>query len=197
MASLRDSIPQYLTPVLRRRETVIDDARQSGCSIFSYRPTSSYRAKAQRESKEDYTRLAKVRDGTREGGRAMSKGKQGQDQLSALFSQRFNDREAAPTEQPAAENAPRRPGRPPKAIKRKTVSFFLQPKVAERLDDAYYAWNAGLSREHGLAEPNSAKWCLRRVGAARGAPGGRVGRSIDTMLVTQLPVVVNNIVLIK
>ena len=77
----------------------------------------------------------------------MSKGKQGQDQLSALFSQRFNDREAAPTEEGAAEQAPRRPGRPPKAIKRKTVSFFLQPKVAERLDDAYYQWNAGLSRE--------------------------------------------------
>ena len=77
----------------------------------------------------------------------MSKDKQGQDQLSALFSQRFNDRESAPTEQPAAEVAPRRPGRPPKAIKRKTVSFFLQPKVAERLDDAYYAWNAGLDGE--------------------------------------------------
>ena len=77
----------------------------------------------------------------------MSKGKQGQDQLSALFSQRFNDREAAPTEQPAAEVEPRKRGRPPKAIKRKTVSFFLQPKVAEQLDDAYYAWNAGLSRE--------------------------------------------------
>ena len=77
----------------------------------------------------------------------MSEGKQGQDQLSALFSQRSKDREAAPTEQPAAENAPRRPGRPAKAIKRKTVSFFLQPRVAERLDDAYYAWNAGLSRE--------------------------------------------------
>ena len=77
----------------------------------------------------------------------MSDSKQGQDQLSALFSQRFKDREAAPTEQPAAEVAPRRPGRPPKAIKRKTVSFFLQPKVAERLDDAYYQWNADLARE--------------------------------------------------
>lgn len=59
MAGLQESIPQYLTPVLRRRETVIDDARQSGCSIFSYRPTSSYRAKAQRESQEDYVCLAK------------------------------------------------------------------------------------------------------------------------------------------
>ena len=77
----------------------------------------------------------------------MSKGKQGQDQLSALFSQRFTDRESETTEEGAAENAPRRPGRPPKAIKRKTVSFFLQPKVAERLDDAYYQWNAGLARE--------------------------------------------------
>jgi hypothetical protein len=59
MAGLQDSIPQYLTPTLRRRETVIDDARQSGCSVFSYRPSNSYRAKAQRESKEDYLRLAK------------------------------------------------------------------------------------------------------------------------------------------
>ena len=59
IAGLNESVPQYLTPVLRRRETFIDDARQSGCSIFSYRPTSSYRAKAQRESQEDYLRLAK------------------------------------------------------------------------------------------------------------------------------------------
>ena len=77
----------------------------------------------------------------------MAKGKQGQDQLSALFSQRFTDREAAPTEQPAGEAAPRKRGRPTKAVQRKTVSFFLLPKVAERLDDAYYAWNAGLARE--------------------------------------------------
>ena len=77
----------------------------------------------------------------------MSDGKQGQDQLSALFSQRFEDREAAPIEEGAVENAPRRPGRPPKAVKRKTVSFFLQPKIAERLDDAFYSWNAGLSKE--------------------------------------------------
>ena len=54
----------------------------------------------------------------------MSDSKQGQDQLSALFSQRFNDREAASTEQPAAEVAPRRPGRPPKAIKRKNCLLF-------------------------------------------------------------------------
>lgn len=58
LSGLKESIPQHLTPVLRRRETVVDDARQSGCSIFSYRPTSSYRAKAQRESQEDYLRLA-------------------------------------------------------------------------------------------------------------------------------------------
>ena len=77
----------------------------------------------------------------------MSDSKQGQDQLSALFSQRFTDREAAPTEQPAGEAAPRKRGRPTKAVQRKTVSFFLLPKVAERLDDAYYAWNAGLARE--------------------------------------------------
>ena len=84
----------------------------------------------------------------------MSEGKQGQDQLSALFSQRFKDREGAPTEERVMEKALRRPGRPEKAIKRKTVSFFLQPRVAERLDDAYFAWNgAG-----------------KRFGAARGDP---------------------------
>lgn len=59
MVGLQESIPQYLAPTLRRRETVIDDARQSGCSVFSYRPSNSYRAKAQRESQEDYLRLAK------------------------------------------------------------------------------------------------------------------------------------------
>ena len=77
----------------------------------------------------------------------MSEDKQGQDQLSALFSQRFKDRESAPTEQPIAQKAPRKRGRPPKAVQRKTVSFFLLPKVVERLDDAYYQWNAGLSKE--------------------------------------------------
>ena len=77
----------------------------------------------------------------------MSESKQEQDQLSALFSQRFKDRESTPTEQPAAEKAPRKRGRPSKAVQRKTVSFFLQPKLAERLDDAYYQWNTGLSKE--------------------------------------------------
>ena len=77
----------------------------------------------------------------------MSDDKQGQDQLSALFSQRFKDRDAAPAEQAVAEKASRKRGRPPKAVQRKTVSFFLLPKLAERLDDAYYAWNAGLSKE--------------------------------------------------
>ena len=64
-----ESIPQYLTPVLRRRETVIDDARQSGTAQYSVTGrTSSYRAKAQRESQEDYTRLAKfVMERVREG----------------------------------------------------------------------------------------------------------------------------------
>ena len=77
----------------------------------------------------------------------MSDDKQGQDQLSALFSQRFKDRESTPTEQPAAEKAPRKRGRPSKAVQRKTVSFFLQPNLAERLDDAYYQWNAALAGE--------------------------------------------------
>lgn len=77
----------------------------------------------------------------------MAKGKQGQDQLSALFSQRFKDRDATPAEEPAPKKAPRKRGRPPKAVQRKTISFFLIPKLAERLDDAYYQWNAGLSKE--------------------------------------------------
>lgn len=77
----------------------------------------------------------------------MSEGKQDRDQLSALFSQRFKDREAAPEEDRASEAPPRKRGRPPKAIQRKTVSFFLIPELAERLDDAYYQWNAGLSKE--------------------------------------------------
>ena len=75
----------------------------------------------------------------------MSDDKQGQDQLSALFSQRFKDRDAAPTEAPVADKPSRKRGRPVKAVQRKTVSFFLLPKVAERLDDAYYQWNAALA----------------------------------------------------
>lgn len=55
---LRGNMPNYLAPVIRKRETLIEDAWQSGCSIFSYRPTNTYRAKAQRESREDYVRLA-------------------------------------------------------------------------------------------------------------------------------------------
>ena len=77
----------------------------------------------------------------------MAKGKQGQDQLSALFSQRFKDQDAVPIEERAVEKPTRKRGRPPKAVQRKTVSFFLLPKLAERLDDAYYQWNAGLSKE--------------------------------------------------
>ena len=77
----------------------------------------------------------------------MSESKQDQDQLSALFSQRFKDRASAPAEQPAADKGPRKRGRPPKAVQRKTVSFFLLPTLADRLDDAYYQWNAGLSKE--------------------------------------------------
>lgn len=77
----------------------------------------------------------------------MAKDKQGQDQLSALFSQRFKDQDAAPVEERAVEKPRRKRGRPPKAVQRKTVSFFLIPKLAERLDDAYYQWNAGLSKE--------------------------------------------------
>ena len=65
----------------------------------------------------------------------MSDDKQGQDQLSALFSQRFQDRDEVQREEPVAETAPRKRGRPPKAVQRKTVSFFLQPKLAERLDE--------------------------------------------------------------
>ena len=33
------------------------------------------------------------------------------------------------------------------ALSRKTVSFFLQPQLTARLDDACNQWNAGLSKE--------------------------------------------------
>ena len=77
----------------------------------------------------------------------MSDGKQERDQLSALFSQRFKDQDAAPAEERAEEEPTRKRGRPRKAVQRKTVSFFLIPELAERLDDAYYDWNAGLSKD--------------------------------------------------
>ena len=64
----------------------------------------------------------------------MAKGKQDQDQLSALFSQRFKDQDTAPVEKRAAKAPTQKRGRPPKAVQRKTVSFFLLPKVAEQLD---------------------------------------------------------------
>ena len=102
----------------------------------------------------------------------MSDEKQGQDQLSALFSQRFKSRDAAPAEQPAGEVAPRKRGRPPKAIQRKTVSFFLQPKVAERLDDAYYQWNAGLSKESRISRAEFREMVLEK-GLQQVARAGR------------------------
>ena len=58
LEELRKNMPNFLTPVIRKRETLIEDAWQSGCSIFSYQPSNSYRAKAQRESQQDYMRLA-------------------------------------------------------------------------------------------------------------------------------------------
>ena len=33
---LRNNMPDYLEPVVRKRETLIEDAWQSGCPIFSY-----------------------------------------------------------------------------------------------------------------------------------------------------------------
>ena len=58
MEALREGAPQLLAPVLRKRQTLIEDARDAGHSIFSYVPGSSYRKKAQRESQEDYLALA-------------------------------------------------------------------------------------------------------------------------------------------
>ena len=58
LEELRGNMPDHLAPVIRKRETLVDDAWQSGCSIFSYQPSNSYRAKAQRESQQDYISLA-------------------------------------------------------------------------------------------------------------------------------------------
>ena len=77
----------------------------------------------------------------------MSDSKEAQDQLSALFSQRFDEQDAAPTREPALETKRRKRGRPSKAVKRKTVSFFVVPEILARLDDAYYRFNVGLSKE--------------------------------------------------
>ena len=102
----------------------------------------------------------------------MAKGKQGQDQLSALFSQRFKDQDTAPTEERAAEKPTRKRGRPPKAVQRKTVSFFLIPKLAERLDDAYYLWNAGLSKETRISRAEFREMVLEK-GLQQVARAGR------------------------
>ena len=77
----------------------------------------------------------------------MSDAKQAQDQLSVLFSQRFDERDATPTEEPPRATKRRKRGRPPKSVKRKTASFFVVPELLARLDDAYYQFNAGLSKE--------------------------------------------------
>ena len=59
LEALRGTIPKYMAPELRKRKTLIDDARRSGSSIFNYTPGNAYRKKAQRESQEDYLSLAK------------------------------------------------------------------------------------------------------------------------------------------
>jgi len=58
LEDLRQNMPGLMAPIIRKRETLIEDAWQSGCSIFSYQPSNKYRAKAQRESQQDYMRLA-------------------------------------------------------------------------------------------------------------------------------------------
>ena len=58
LEDLRQNMPGRLAPILRKRETLIEDAWQTGRSIFSYKPSNNYRAKAQRESQADYLRLA-------------------------------------------------------------------------------------------------------------------------------------------
>ena len=55
---LCQNMPSLLAPIIRKRETLIEDSWQAGCSIFTYQPSNSYRAKAQRESQRDYMRLA-------------------------------------------------------------------------------------------------------------------------------------------
>ena len=92
----------------------------------------------------------------------MAKGKQGRDQLSALFSQRFKDQDAEPVEERVSEKLTRKRGRPRKEVQRKTVSFFLIPKLAERLDDAYYQWNAGLSKERRISRAEFREMVLEK-----------------------------------
>lgn len=92
----------------------------------------------------------------------MSDTKQAKDQLSALFSQRFTDRDATPTEEPARATTRRKRGRPPKAVKRKTVSFFVVPEILARLDDAYYQFNAGLSKETRMSRAEFREMVLRK-----------------------------------
>lgn len=60
LEDLRQNMRDRLAPILRKRETLIEDAWQAGRSIFSYVPSNSYRAKAQRESQADYLRLAEL-----------------------------------------------------------------------------------------------------------------------------------------
>ena len=96
----------------------------------------------------------------------MSEDKQAQDQLSALFSQRFEDRDALPEQDAEPDKAPQKRGRPAKVIKRKTVSFFLLPQLVERLDDVYYQLNAGLAGETRMSRAEFREMVLEK-GLAR------------------------------
>lgn len=49
----------FVAPVIRRRETVVDEAWETGRSLFSYQPTISYRRQAQKDAQADYLALAR------------------------------------------------------------------------------------------------------------------------------------------
>ncbi len=66
----------------------------------------------------------------------MSDDNQAKRQRKSLLSQRFDERKASSTGQ--------KRGRPKAKVYRKNVSFFLQPAVVDKLDQAYHQLNVKL-----------------------------------------------------
>jgi len=59
LEALRQYRAEWVAPCLRYRRSLMNHARVTGHSIFSYKPPASHRAKAQRESQADHLALAK------------------------------------------------------------------------------------------------------------------------------------------
>ena len=103
----------------------------------------------------------------------MSDDKQGQDQLSTLFSQRFKDRESAPTEQPVGSR--RRRGNGAGRQRQFNARQYRFSCCRNSPSGSTMRTMRGMPAylvKLASAAPNSAKWCLKRACSRSREPVG-------------------------